>query len=284
MIWNVLCAAGVTALFLWALFRCIQVAWQRRAEQTRAKGPVPVSKQQALGLLCWVAGTTVLIYAAGMLAWYIQTGEPNAGKLFGLAFDKLDGLHYLEIANNGYTAVGETRYFIVFFPLFPLLVRLGMVFFSSALWSACFVNFVCLYGACLFLYKLLALHLPQEQAYRGVKYFLLFPMALFLHIAYSEALFMLLLTAQLYYAQRRKFALSALWGFGCALTRITGVLCAVALVVEAFWQAWEKDRFHGGRFFKKALWALAPCLGLLAYLGLNAWVTGQPFMFLIHQK
>ena len=44
-------------------------------------------------------------------------------------WNRWDATHYLDLAKNGYVAVGESRVSLVFFPLYPWLVR-AMAFLS----------------------------------------------------------------------------------------------------------------------------------------------------------
>ena len=39
-------------------------------------------------------------------------------------WNRWDAPHYIDLAKNGYTNVGEGRYFIVFMPLYPFLIKL----------------------------------------------------------------------------------------------------------------------------------------------------------------
>ena len=111
------------ALFLWALLG--SVCWGIR--QLNAM-PVPLHTERmdasdVRRIFIWLLITTLGIYAVGLVAQWMQYGAQSLPQAFVNAFHKSDALHYLEIAQNGYTSVGETRYFIVFFPLFPLLCR-----------------------------------------------------------------------------------------------------------------------------------------------------------------
>lgn len=184
-----------------------------------------------------------------------------------------DTPHYLEIARNGYTAVGESRNLIVFFPLYPLLIRIVSVIVRNDFISGLLISNVCSgLGACFF-YRLLRMDFTEEQSCFGLFVCLLFPFSFFTAAVYTEGLFFLL-TAAAFYAMRKKNWISAaICGFLCALTRIQGLALLPMFLYELLR---ERD--------KKAVAAvIAPALGFFIYLLINRLVYGQWLMYLEFQ-
>ena len=88
-------------------------------------------KQSSIPLrrMAWAAGIALLSRLAAMLLAYGFYRVLGVGELsFAGSFEQLwlhwDTRHYIGIAQDGYTAVGDERLRLVFFPLYPLLMRL----------------------------------------------------------------------------------------------------------------------------------------------------------------
>ena len=107
-----------------------------------------------------------------------------------------DTRHYLGIAQDGYVATGDERLRLVFFPLYPLLMRLlspitgGDVFYSGTL-----ISVVCGSAAAALVYDLAHMHFGRKTAALAAAYFLLSPLSVFLCCVYTEGLFILLTLA-----------------------------------------------------------------------------------------
>ena len=272
-------------LFLWALVGSLQALFRQSGMVQMIVPAHRATRQDDLRILAWVLGTSVAVYAVGMLTVVLNGQGGSFAQTFEQAFFKADALHYMNIAENGYTAVGESRYFIVFFPLFPWLTRaFSVLTLGNMVLAACLLNTILLALACMVMFRIGILDFDRASVHRAVQYLLVFPVAFFWHNPYSESLFFFLSALSIYYARTHRWWQAGLAGFLCALTRATGVLCAVPLVLEAFYVAKQSGRLRFGQWVKMGAWsALAP-LGTVCYLVLNYVVTGNAFMFLIHQK
>lgn len=195
-----------------------------------------------------------------------------------------DTRHYLGIAQDGYVATGDERLRLVFFPLYPLLMRLlspitgGDVFYSGTL-----ISVVCGSAAAALVYDLAHMHFGRKTAALAAAYFLLSPLSVFLCCVYTEGLFILLTLAAVCLLRRGHPWPAALCGMGSAFTRMPGVIVAGLLIIAGI------DRVIN----KKEGWrAAAACagqvavvfMGLIAYLAVNWVVTGDPFMYTVYQK
>ena len=99
-----------------------------------------------------------------------------------------DGPDYLPIAKSGYTAFDQSN----FYPLYPLLIDLVHFVISSPLVSALLLSWFCFAGAIYFYLKIIKLIFnvaDNEEALRGLLFFILFPTAVFFLATYTEALF-----------------------------------------------------------------------------------------------
>lgn len=95
-------------------------------------------------------------------------------------FDHLDSPHYIDIAKNWYVNEGEQRFFVVFFPLYPLLVRLITFSFEHINLSALLVSNVSSIFAAVYLFKLAKLDFNDDVAKKSSSLPQRFPNSVFL--------------------------------------------------------------------------------------------------------
>lgn len=193
-----------------------------------------------------------------------------------------DAQHYVEIAMDWYTSstVDERNLQIVFFPLYPLLIKIVAFFVGSYVAAGLCVSNLAFAGAAVYMYKLARLDYDEDDSWRALVYLAIFPTAYFLHAIYTESLFLFLTIASFYYARRGNWALSGTAGLLASATRITGVVLIPALIVEYLAQKDYKIR----EVKKDALWIGLTVLGFLFYLGINYVTFEDPFKFLEIQR
>ena len=194
-----------------------------------------------------------------------------------------DTRHYIGIAENGYTAVGDERLWLVFFPLFPLLMRAASIVTGDMFLGGLLVSLLCSCTASALVYDLGYMHGGKRAARLSVGYFLLNPMSVFLNCAYTEALFICLTLAAVCLLRRNRPWLAALCGMLTSLTRMPGVIIAGLLLIALL-----------GKLPKRQCTprAVAACAGqmmlvfsgLFIYWGINYAVTGDPFIYMTYQK
>lgn len=189
-------------------------------------------------------------------------------------WNRWDATHYLRLAKNGYVAVGEGRNSIVFYPLYPWLVRAVAFVCRNYFAAALLVSGVASVSAGLVMRRLVELDQPPKVARLAVWFLFIFPTAYFLHIGYSESLFLALVVGCLLAARRQFWALAGILGALACLTRVNGLLLVPTLLVEA-WLQYRTTR----RFDWRWLWIAAAGLGFAGYLLLNYRVTGDPVAF-----
>ena len=159
-------------------------------------------------------------------------------------WDRFDSGWYLSLAANGYqnaASIGPNlQSNWAFFPLYPVLIRIGAYPFGGSyetmrtmgLVIATFFTFV----AAVYLYKLTAMELGESTASRAVLFLGLYPMSIYLWAVDPEAVFLALLLASFYYARRRGWLIAGVLGGLAALTRPEGLLLFPILGWE-YWQA-----------------------------------------------
>ena len=195
-----------------------------------------------------------------------------------------DTRHYMGIAQEWYTSVGDERLRLVFFPLYPLLMRLlapltgGSVFHSGLV-----LSLACSALASALLYDLSYLHFGRKKAELSLAYFLLSPLSVFLGCVYTESLFICLTLASVCLLRRQRPWLAALCGMLSAFTRMPGVIVAGLLIID-FCGKIPKKKADARALAACAVQVLIVFSGFIAYLLVNQMVTGDPFTYLVYQK
>jgi len=217
------------------------------------------------------AGIITVVF--GIAAYQVINDEKVS---FSELYCRWDTIHYEAIATGGYAASPEQAYRICFFPLFPFLAAPFVPLVGDATVALVFVaNLACI-AACVVLHRLAKLEFDREIADTSVLVILVFPTAYFLHVGYTESLFLATSLAAFLSARRGAWMQAGLWAFFATLTRMSGLALLPALLVE---YAQQCD-FRISRFRWKGLFALAPLLGLAGYMLLNLVVFGDPVKFL----
>jgi Gpi18-like mannosyltransferase len=213
----------------------------------------------------------------------LQAGQSNLA-VGGVAdwlgwWRRWDAPHYLRLAEYGYSADPDNAIFIVFFPLFPWLIRpLGAVIGDYHI-AALLLSTVASLVLGLLLYRLTAMEYGRRVAQRAVLLLFVFPTSYVLHIAYTESLFLVLAVGAFYAARRAHWRVAAVLVFLAMMTRINGIFLVPALL----WEAWRQHRDGESRIVAAWPLLLAPA-GLLPYLSLNYLLFANPLQFLEYQS
>src|SRR5215217_6028413 len=156
------------------------------------------------------------IVAAAFLPWGgNEDFKAPEGLDFLVPWTRWDGAFYLDIAEKGYEAIVLDNHpeRTAFFPLFPMLMRLGAGLGGpTALWGV-LVSLVATFCALYFVYRIAEKHWGQKVARNAVLTFAFFPTAFFLNAVYTEALFVAFAAGSYWEAYgRRDLLLAGLWG------------------------------------------------------------------------
>jgi len=238
-------------------------------------------------LLGWMLGAKVAVLALGIFTfWYVT------GRMPGLLdpWHRWDAPHYTDVAIWGYMAhdpgtlsypgyrqdfPGDLDLYIVFFPLFPWLTAAVNAVIAAPVAAAFVVSTVASGFVAPMLYRLVRADLGASVARWSAGLLLIFPTAYFLHIGYTESLFLALSFATLWLARTNRWWVAGALGALAALTRVNGLVLIPALAVEA-WLQW---RVHRRIEIAPMVAMAAVAIGFAVYLGVNLVVYGDPFAF-----
>jgi len=202
-----------------------------------------------------------------------------------LRLSPYDGPQYLNIAYYGYEKMAkEDPKIYAFFPLYPFLIRIfSPLTANNYTVAGLLISFVCHFLGVIYFYRLILLDSDEKTARNSVKYFLIYPTAIFFLAVYTEALFFLLSILVFYLIRKRNWWLAGLFGLLGAISRPPGILLLVPFVIEYLIYL-KEIRIQGLLdFFKKSRAnflsaALIPA-GLLAYFYYVYLTTGDLFFY-----
>jgi 4-amino-4-deoxy-L-arabinose transferase-like glycosyltransferase len=239
-----------------------------------------------LELLIATLATKITVLAIGFTALFVASGSAP-GLL--TPWDRWDAPHYTDIAVFGYMAddpgnlvhpgyaqvyPGDLDLYIVFFPLFPWLIAAVNAVIDAPAVAAFIVATAASFFVAPILYRLVSADLGRRIGRLSALFLLVFPTAYFLHIGYTEALFLALAFGSMWLARTGRWWAAGIAGGLAALTRANGLILIPALAVEALLQ-WREDR----RVRPSWLAIGGVAIGFGIYLAVNATVYGDPFAF-----
>ncbi|HJY98261.1 MAG TPA: glycosyltransferase family 39 protein [Patescibacteria group bacterium] len=188
------------------------------------------------------------------------------------SWNRWDAPHYLYIAEHWYTSLGDESNFIVFFPLYPLILKPFIFLMGNAAVAGVFLSTILFLIAGYFFYKLVSLDYGEKVARWATIALAIFPTSYFFNSPYTESLFLLLFSVSFFAARKEKWIWAGLFAALATAARPYGFLLALAILVE-----WC---FSNKRYLKHLPVIIIPSvLSGLAYLYLNQHVYGNPFMF-----
>jgi hypothetical protein len=232
-------------------------------------------RRRELRVLVTVASIKALLFLVAGQSYQVLQNQGIAGLRGWLEiWNRWDAINYQKLAQFGYSATGEMRPLLVFYPLFPWLVRLVAFISRDYLLSAFLVSTLASFVTAIVLLRLVELDYSKELAQRAVWFLFIFPTSYFLHIGYTESLFLMLLLSSIYCARKQRWLLAGALGALTCLTRANGLVLLPVLTIEAAHQYWATRRWQW-----QWIWIAVAGLGFVGYLLLNRHVTGDPFAF-----
>ncbi len=234
----------------------------------------------------------LLIFVIGIVL-YVLISNQSISPLASVVNDtwaRWDTRHYLSVATHGYQNVGDERYRLVLFPLYPLTIFIvNKSTFLSPFYSGLLISWLAFAGAGVILYKIIKKDYGTVTALRTVKYLAIYPFSFFFGMVYTESIFLLLVVLSFFFLQRKQWLLAAIFIGLATLTRLQGILLLVPAIIELIYDFRQKtlklDRHQLTSLLSNGLLLTSSALisfGL--YLLINKVVSGNWFQFLDYQK
>lgn len=210
-----------------------------------------------------------------------ETGGTQVG-FIATVYNKLkdagDIPHYINIAKHWYSTTGEHQNDIVFFPLFPVLLKVFQVVLRDYILAGCVVSILCLIVGNIYLYLLLNEEYDETRAWEGVMLLNVFPVSFFFVGVFTESVFIMLSVMCLYYIRKKKWIVVGVVGMLAALSRSQGI----ALLVPALYELCITMKEPKQRKWSGAAVSLIP-LGTGIYFLMNQVIYGSWNKFMEYQ-
>jgi hypothetical protein len=193
----------------------------------------------AIGALCapYLKLDPVLIQSND-LSENIMTRD--AGWLYRIlgVWERFDTLWYIHIAEHGYDRPES----IVFYPLYPLLIRILSTWLRQPLAAALVISTVATFFLFWGFQKLLTLDLPGETVRRALLIYAVWPASFTLFAGYPDGMMTALIIWAVYAARRGGWRSAGALGLLAGFSKAAGGLVIFPLVLIAWrarnWRAW----------------------------------------------
>jgi len=230
----------------------------------------------AINLIGLIANNRFNLKSDNAYSWIpVQKYEQHQSWNIVNIHSRWDSNWYLDIEKNGYyRKTDDTLSNIVFFPLYPLLIKGVSLVLNNPAFSAWLISSVFLILSCSLLYKFVQKFHKDSDPMLAVVLLLLFPTAFFLNAVYTESLFLFLSLAAFYLAFDKKYFWAGAIGFFASLTRITGILLFLPLIIDLL----AKEGFNKNSLKNSLLLFLIP-LGTACFFAYHWIYFGDPFLF-----
>lgn len=188
-------------------------------------------------------------------------------RLFLAPWYRWDTVHYLQIAEQGYSAHLENT---VWPPLYPELIRLFALVFQPPMLAAIVVANLAAIVALFLLYWIVSDTWGEQVGRHVMVWTVIFPSGFFLLAGYTESLFLALALATLLAARKHEWWLAGAMGALATMTRLQ----AVALALPVLWEGYKYIRPCRGRdlYYRAANVLAATALMPAALAGFSLFV------------
>lgn len=203
-----------------------------------------------------------------------------------------DSAWYFSIAYTGYSFEKQKQSNVSFFPLYPMLMRLGnnilekilpgIILYYRYLISGTLISVFSLFIALIYLFKILKLEkYKSDIGFLVIFFILIFPTSYFFTSVYSESLYLMLIVLCFYFHKKEHYLFAGLSGYLASLTRFTGIFLLVPIIYDYINNYKNLDT-------KKTFRRLFPVFlipaGLISYMYFLSNKFGDPFLFIKTQE
>jgi Mannosyltransferase (PIG-V) len=222
-------------------------------------------------LIILASGTAGALFAGRAFGWRefdphgVTLSLGRVGNVLAASTDRWDSVHYLNIAQHGYTNPPDTA----FFPLYPWLMRAVAMIVQSYVLAGVLISVASFAVALVLLHRLTKEELGSKVADSTLLLLAFAPLSFFFTAVYSESLFLALCVGTFYLAKRQRFGLASLAACGATLTRVPGLVLVVPLAMMYLQSRGPLLRPSLGTLIRAVPLVIAPALtfgGFCVYL------------------
>lgn len=266
--------------------------------EKKGKGNSAWKKADAKKIFAYSFLFRLLMFGIGVFLYFVVLREQTNPDVFSMGnalsiWEKWDATHYINLAKEGYAQYTENgeHLFLVFFPLYPWLLRLLHFFIRNWHLAGILLSMLAFSIGCVFFFETVKQEYGKKTAMQAWILICLYPFGFFFGGIMSESLFFCLLAIGFFCIKSKKWLLAGIAGMLCALCRVQGVLLFGAALVEIFvvYQPFRllkerKVREIGNILLQKVSCLFLISCGSLIYLFINYKVAGNPFQFQYYQR
>lgn len=183
-----------------------------------------------------------------------------------------DSPHFLYVAQNWYTNLGDPANFIVFLPFYPMIVAGFMQIVKIPAIAGMSVSIIAFCLAVPILYKLLKNFMTSNESFKSIWLLIIFPTSLFLSAPYSESTYILLWSIAFLAAFQKKWFIAGIATGFAVITRNFGGLILISLLIHLLY---SKSR----SWMNLYLLIYPTLLTIGAYLLINFYTYNDPLAF-----
>jgi hypothetical protein len=227
-------------------------------------------------IFAWWLGSRVLVFAAAAIAQIAGFPSGRQPSFLTHPFSLLghwDGRWYEIVARGGYVLIPHRPSDPAFFPLLPILERLGHGIGVPYVVAGVLVANLGFLVGLVALYELGRELLPEADARRAATYLAVFPFGFVFSLAYPEGLALPLVLLAALFAVRRSWLAAAFCAAGATLARPEALFLVLPLAAIAF-RTWPTASESTRARAVAAV--LAPAAALASFSGYLWWTLGDP--------
>ncbi len=251
-----------------------------------------ISNKEYLKIFIFAFLFRVAIFIVAYLAKGIFSESQLSFMDYCNSWNLWDAPHYIEIAQQGYANhIEDGQYLmLVFFPLYPILIKFFTLIIQNYIISALLVSFLAYSFGCVLMYNLVAIDYNKSIAKKSIIFLSVSPFAFFFGGIVTESTFFLIIIATFLAIRKHNYLIAGILGIFASLTRSGGVLMIIPAAIEWIQDVKplslikEKQTKELSKNILKVIPILLIPIGTLIYLLVNYNVTGDPFAFLTYQK
>lgn len=205
-------------------------------------------------------------------------------------FGNFDGVHYLRLAQNGYSA----EYSQAFFPLYPILIRLfnflpeanldlSLYTDPSFFYVGIILSNLLFVFALYFLYKLWRKEYSNKVSKLALIFLLTFPTSFYFGSIYSESLFLFLTILVFWFTNKDKFIIAGIFAALASATKVQGSLLFLYLLIELIYRHKDGVLKKAEVVWKGVVSLILSLTGIASYMFYLGKHFGNPIYFLTSQ-